>query len=137
MAQSRETGNSIVTANKSITDLLDAPLGPDWTVEGLAEQLLRVIAEQHSEEAHEFVFDANATTDCQSRRLLRPFLACLATKSAAESVTPANLYGGQFSFQRTGSKGLVWILGQFENRPGNVRVTLRLSSSPPENKSAW
>jgi RNA polymerase sigma factor (sigma-70 family) len=26
----------------------------------------------------------------------------------------------------------VWILGQFENRPGSVRVSLRRSSSPPE-----
>ena len=40
MAQSHETGNPLVTANNLIADLLDAPLGPGWTVEGIAEQLL-------------------------------------------------------------------------------------------------
>src|SRR5207302_8645805 len=136
MAQSRETGNTIVTANNSITDLLGAPLGPDWTVEGLAEQVLGAIAVQRSEEVQEFILDADTTTDRQSRRLLRPLLACLATKSAAEAGTPANLYGGHFSFKRPGPKGPVWILGQFENRPGSVRMTLRRSSSPPEDPEA-
>ena len=131
MAQPPETGNPLVTANNPITDLLGAPLGPDWTVEGLAEQVLGAIAAQCSEEGQEFVLDADATTDRQSRRLLRPLLACLATKSAAEAGTPANLYGGHFSFKRPGPKGPVWILGQFENRPGSVRVTLRRYSSPP------
>src|SRR5205823_1955888 len=136
MAQSHEAGNPIVTANNPLTDLLGTPLGPDWTVEGLAEQVLGAIAAQRSEEAQEFVLDADATTDRQSRRLLRPLLACLATKSAAEAGTPANLYGGHFSFKRPGPKGPVWILGQFENRPGSVRVTLRRSSSPPEGPEA-
>ena len=77
-----------------------------------------------------------AITDRQSRRLLRPLLACLATKSAAEAGSPVNLYGGHFSFKRPGPNGPVWILGRFENRPGNVRVTLRRSSSPPENSEA-
>ena len=117
MAQSHETGNPIVTANNPITDLLGAPLGPDWTVEGLAEQVLGAIAAQRSEETQEFVLDADATTDRQSRRLLRPLLACLATKSAAEAGTLPNLYGGRLSFKRLGSEGPVWILGQFENRP--------------------
>lgn len=121
-----------MTANNPIADLLAAPLAPDWTVEGLADQVLGVIAAQRSEEAREFVLDADAITDRQSRRLLRPLLACLATKSAAEAGTPADLYGGHFSFRRQGTEGPVWILGQFENRPGNVRVTLRRSSSPPE-----
>jgi hypothetical protein len=125
-----------VTANNPITDLLSTPLGPDWTVEGLAEQLLGAIAAQRSEEAQEFVFDADATTDRQSRRLLRPLLACLATKSAAEAGTPANLYGGNFSFKRPGPKGPVWILGQFDNRPGSVRLALRRSNSPPEGPGA-
>ena len=120
-----------MTANNPLTDLLGALLGPDWTVEGLAEQVLRAIAAQGSEEAQEFVLDADATADRQSCRLLRPLLACLATKSAAEAGTPANLYGGHFSFKRPGPNGPVWILGQFENRPGSVRVTLRRSSSPP------
>ena len=136
MAQSHETGNPIVTANNPITDLLGAPLGPDWTVEGLAEQVLGAIAAQRSEGGQEFVLDADATTDRQSRRLLRPLLACLATKSAAEAGTPANLYGGHFSFKRPGPKGPVWILGQFENRPGSVRVTLRRSNSPSESSEA-
>jgi len=136
MAQPHETGNPLVTANKPITDLLGAPLGPDWTVEGLAEQLLSAIAAQRSEEAQEFVFDAAGGTDRQSRRLLRPLLACLATKSAAEAGTSATLYGGHFSFKRTGPTGPVWILGQFENRPGSVRVTLRRSPSLPEGPEA-
>ena len=136
MAQAHETSNPIVTANNPIIDLLGAQLGPDWTVEGLAEQVLGAIAAQRSDEGEEFVLDADATTDRQSRRLLRPLLACLATKSAAEAGTPANLYGGHFSFKRPGPKGPVWILGQFENRPGSVRVTLRRSSSPPESSEA-
>ena len=84
----------------------------------------------------EFVIHADATTDRQSRRLLRPLLACLATKSAAEAGSPPNLYGGHLSFKRPGPKGPVWILGEFENRPGSVRVTLRRSTSPPEDPDA-
>jgi hypothetical protein len=135
MAQSHKTSTSIVN-NNPITDLLSVPLGPDWTVEGLAEQVLGAIAAQCSEEGQEFVLDANATTDRQARRLLRPFLACLATKSAAEAGTPVNLYGGQLCFKRPSPKGPVWILGRFENRSGSVRLTLRRSSSPPEGPEA-
>ena len=120
-----------MTNNNPITYLLGAPLGPDWTVEGLAEQVLSAIAVQRSEEGEEFVLDADASMDRQVRRLLRPLLACLATKSAAEASTPANLYGGHFTFKRPGPKGPVWIFGQFENRPGSVRVRLRRYSSPP------
>lgn len=119
-----------MTANNPIADLLGAPLGSAWTVEGLAEQLLGIIATRRAGVAEEFVLDA--MTDRQSRRLLRPLLACLATKSAAEGGTPADLYGGRFSFERPGSNGPVWIVGQFENRPGCVRVALRRSDSPPE-----
>src|SRR5437868_11352290 len=88
MAQSHETGNPLVTAKNSITDLLGAPLGPDWTVEGLAEQVLGAIAAQRSEETQEFVLDADATTDRQSRRLLRPLLACLATTPSSFPPAP-------------------------------------------------
>src|SRR5712692_3192492 len=100
MEQSHEAGNSIVTADNLITDLLAAPLNPDWTVEGLAEQLLNSIAAQRSAEVLEFILDGDALTDRQCRRLLRPLLACLATKSAAEAGTTANLYGGHFTFRR-------------------------------------
>jgi hypothetical protein len=123
----------MVTTNDFISVILSAPLDPGWTVEGLAEQVLGAIAAQRSEEAQEFLLDANATTDRQSRRLLRPRLACLATKSAAEAGTPTNLYAGHLAFKRPGPQGHVWILGQFENRPGSVRATLRRSSSPPTN----
>jgi hypothetical protein len=133
MAQSHQAGNPIVTAANPITDLLAARLGPDWTIDRLAEQLLCVIAAQSPEETQEYVLDAAAPMDRQSRRLLRPLLACLATKSAAEASTPANLYGGGLSFQRQGPAGPVWILGQFENRPGSVRVAFRLTLSPPQN----
>jgi hypothetical protein len=119
--------------NNPITDVLAAPLGAEWTVEGLAEQLLEAIAAQGSEKTHELVLDGAVATDRQTQRLLRPLLACLATKSAAEAGTPVNLYGGHVSFKRTGPDGPVWILGHFENRPGNVRITLHLSSSPPQS----
>lgn len=131
MAQPRETGNPPVTGNNLITDLLGSPLSPDWTVEGLAEQLLGAIAAQRCEEAQEFVLDAGVTADRQVRRLLRPLLACLATKSAAEAGGSASLYGGHVAFKRPGPDGPVWIVGQFENRPGSVRIMLRRCTAPP------
>jgi hypothetical protein len=124
-----------VTANKSITDLLAAPLSPDWTIEGLAEQLLSAIALSQPEavsEVQALVLDADATTDRQSRRILRPLLACLATKSAAEAGTPVNLFTGHVCFKRPGPAGPIWITGEFENRPGAVRVAFRRSNSPPD-----
>jgi hypothetical protein len=108
-------------------------LSPDWTIEGLAEELLCTIASQPKEEAKKLLLDAAATTDRQSQRVLRPLLACLATKSAAEAGTPPTLYGGQLSFKRVGPEGPVWILGEFENKPGSVRVAFRRSSAPPQN----
>jgi hypothetical protein len=125
-----------VTTNNPITDLLAAPLGPDWTVEGLSEQVLSAIAAHRIEEVQVLVLDAEATTDRQSRRLLRPLLACLATKSAAEAGTPANLYGGCLLFERPGPDGPVWIVGQFENRPGAVRAALRRLSAPPQDSES-
>jgi hypothetical protein len=113
-----------------ITELLAAPLGPDWTIESLAEQLLSTIAAHPQEEANTLFLDA-ATTDRQTQRVLRPLLACLATKSAAEAGTLPSLYGGQLSFKRTGPEGPVWILGEFENKPGSVRMALRRTSQPP------
>jgi hypothetical protein len=100
-----------VTPENPIIDLLAAPPGPDWTIEGLAEQLLGTIASQPKEEAKEILLDAATATDRQSQRILRPLLACLA---------------------RTGPEGPVWILGQFENKPGSVRVAFQRSSSPPQ-----
>jgi len=132
MAQSQEAGNPTVTAENLLTDLLAAPLSPDWTIEGLAEQLLRTIASQPKEEAQNLLLDAAATTDRQSQRVLRPLLACLATKSAAEAGTPPNLYGGQLCFKRNGPNGPVWIRGEFENKPGSVRVAFQRSSAPRE-----
>lgn len=125
-----------MTATNAITDILGAPLSPNWTVEGLAENVLRTIAAQGNENLQEFILDADTTTDQQSRRLLRPLLACLATKSATEAGTAANLYGGHFSFKRLGPQGPVWILGHFENRPGSVRIILRRSDWPPEQSDS-
>jgi hypothetical protein len=116
-----------VTADNPISELLAATLSPDWTVEGLAEQLLSTIAAIRTKDACEVALDAHTAKDRQSRRLLRPLLACLATKSAAETGTPVNLYGGRLSFRRPGPEGPVWILGEFDNRTENVRVTLRQS----------
>lgn len=133
MAQSPQTGNPIMTTANAIADLLASSLSPDWTIEGLAEQLLSVIASWPSEESQEFILDANSAKDRQSRRLIRPLLACLAAMSAAEAGLPANLYCGRLSFKRPGLKGSVWILGQFDNRHGCVRVSLRRVSSLPES----
>jgi hypothetical protein len=119
-----------VSAENPLADLLAAPLRPDWTIEGLAEQLLSAIASQPREEAEELRLDAAAATDRQSQRVLRPLLACLATKSAAEAGTPPNLYGGRLSFKRNGPDGPVWILGEFENKPGRVCVAFERSSAP-------
>jgi hypothetical protein len=131
MAQFNEKGNPTVTANNPISDLLATPLSPDWTVEGLAEQVLATVAAHRSEETQEFILDVDATTDRQSRRVLRPLLACLATKSEVEAGTPVSLYGGRLLFKRPGPTGPVWIVGQFENRPGKVHVAFRCSFSPP------
>jgi hypothetical protein len=125
-----------VIAKNPLTELLAAPLCPDWTIEWLADRLLAVIAAQRSGGAEEFFLDAGTTADPQSRRILRPLLACLATMSAAEAGASTNLYGGQLSFKRPDSEGRpVWILGQFENKPGAVRVAFRRSSSPPEKST--
>jgi hypothetical protein len=132
MAQSLQTGDTIVTADSFISDLLSAPLGPDWTVDCLAEQVLCAVATRCEGEAQEFVLDADTLTDRQSRRILRPLLACLANKSATEAGTAPNLYCVALSFQRPGHEGPVWISGRFENSPSSVRLTLRRSSTPPQ-----
>jgi hypothetical protein len=122
-----------VTADNPIHELLSAPVSPGWTIDRLAESVLCAIAARGSGEAQEFMLDAEATTDRQTRRLLRPLLACLANKSAVEAGTSPNLYRGRLLFQRRSHDRPVWILGQFENMPGTVRVTLRRTSSPPEH----
>ena len=80
MAQSHKTGDPIVNADNPIIDLLAGPLSADWTVERLAEQLLSAIAARCPQGVPDFVLDAEALVDRQSRRLLRPLLACLANK---------------------------------------------------------
>ena len=121
-----------MTADNRVSELLSAPVSADWTIDRLAEDVLCAIAAQSAGEAQEFMLDAEATTDRQSRRILRPLLACLASKSAAEAGTTPDLYGGRLVFQRQSHDGPVWILGQFENTPGRVRLTLRRSCSPPQ-----
>src|SRR5262249_45349514 len=98
------------------------------TVDTVAEQLLTAIANQPADEQHEFVLGAD--TDRQASRLIRPLLACLATKSKV------NVFGGQFAFERQGHAGPVWIFGQFENRPSSVRVTLHCSNAPRKHSDA-
>ena len=138
MAQSHEAGNPTVTAENPLSDVLSAPLPPDWTIEGLAEQLLCTIASQPQEEGKTLVLDSASAMDRQSQRVLRPLLACLATRSAAEAGTPPSLYGGRLSFKRIGPDGPVWIFGEFENTPGSVRVEfqrscLDMQEPDPEN----
>ena len=118
-----------MTANV-ITDLLAAPLSPDWTIEGLAEQLLEVIAAQPE---RELVLDAAEATDRQSRRLIRPLLACLANMSAVESGTHADVFEGELSFKRTSPEGPVLITGQFENKQGRERAAFQRAAISPEH----
>lgn len=114
----------------SITDTLNTPLGPDWTVDGLADQLLEMVAAEPADSGHEFVLVVDDSTERQVCRLIRPLLAHLATKSASETGVPVSLYGGRLSFERVGLGGSVWVVGEFENRPGNVRVALRRACRP-------
>ena len=101
------------------------------TRKAVADYLAKLKTDE--EEAEKFLVDAAAAPDRQSQRVLRPLLACLATKSAAEAGTPPNLYGGQLSFKRIGPDGPVWILAEFENKPGSVRVEFHRTSSPPQS----
>ena len=119
-----------MTSNNPIIELLAAPLGPDWTIEGVAEKLLTTIVSQGLGD-QEFSLNGEALTDRQSIRMIRPLLACLANMSADEAGTSADIYGGQLSFKREGSEGPVWILGHFDNKLGNVRVVFHRTCSPP------
>lgn len=137
MGKSHRAGSSVVTAKNCITELLSAPLAPDWTIDSLAEQVLSAIALQLSTAAgdvDDVVLDGNTVTDRQARRLIRPLLASIARKSAAERATPPNLYEGRFMFERLGYEGPVWILGEFKNMPGHVRVRFRLGKFSPTDQ---
>jgi hypothetical protein len=120
-----------MTGDNPITEFLAAPLSPDWTVEGLAEQVLDTIAMQHCEKAQEYVLDIDATVDRQTRRILRPLLACLAAKAEAETGNPVSIYGGRLVFKRSGPLGPVWIVGQFENVPAKAYAAFRCEFTPP------
>ncbi len=135
MAQSREAGD-FVTMNNTIAELLAEPLDPEWTVDALAERLLDAIASGSPKETRECVLDEKTATNAQVRRLFRPLLACLAAKSVTESGANGNLYSGQLSFRRTGTHGVVRITGDFENRPGSVRLTLRRSNTEVNDPDA-
>jgi hypothetical protein len=128
VVQPSEASDSIVSTDNKILELLTSPLGDEWTVEGLVDTLLDAIAADQSENVHSVALDG--TMDRQASRLLRPVLACLANKWAADSVSEVNLYVGRFSFKRMGPDGPVWIEGHFENRPGKVFLELRRSSIP-------
>lgn len=128
-----------MTAENPISELLSAPLGPDWTIDWLAEQVLAAIAAcgpKLAADVDELVLDSNTITDRQSRRLLRPLLACLANKGAVEAGTPANLYEGCFVFERPGEQGPVWIFGEFKNTPAAVHVRFHRSRSAPHNQQS-
>lgn len=132
MAHPDQAGHPTAPADNPIAALLRSPLAPQWSVDDLAEQLLRTVAAEPSAagERQEFVLDAEDLIDRQSRRLIRPLLACLATKSAAETgSSQPDLYGGQLSFVRPGPEGPVRILGRFENRPDTVRLVFSRSDS--------
>ncbi len=135
MAQSHKAGDPTVTGDNPIRRLLSAPLGPGWTIEGLAEEVLSAVVGQSTPDGREFILDADAVPERQAQRLLRPLLACLATKSAAEAGIPPDLYGGRLAFRRPGPDGPVWVVGQFDNRPGTARVALRRTAIPLPNAS--
>lgn len=115
-----------MTASYTISTLLGGPLDPNWTVATLAEELLGAVA---SSAGRDFVLEVDDATDRQTRRLIRPLLAYLATKSADETGAPVNLYGGRLCFKLPGP---VWVLGEFENQTGRVRLAVRRSDSPAE-----
>jgi hypothetical protein len=123
-----------VIGDNPIAEVLAAPLGPGWTVEALAEQVLRTVAARNHDDTQEFILDAESVTDRQTRRLLRSFIACLAMKFAAEAGTACNLFGGQLAFKRSGPDGLVCITGEFDNRPRYTRIVLRSSGPRPEER---
>ncbi len=119
----------MTTANL-LTEMLAAPLGPDWTIDRLAEDLLAMVAERDLAESDELVIDSEVITDRQTLRLMRPLIACLDTKSATEAGTLPNLYGGSIAFHRPGPEGPVWISGQFENTPGSGQTRIPSNAHP-------
>jgi len=112
----------MTTTTSPLLELLATPLGPNGTIDGLAEQLLARVA---TETAVELSLNFDDLTDRQSQRLIRPLLACLARMSATENGTEFTPYGGALAFTRTGLAGVVRIVGEFENRPGAVRLAFR------------
>lgn len=138
MAKSEQANHSPMTAKNAVTEILSCPLASDWTIEALVERVLAAIALQPLTvaEAGEIVLDADKITDRQSRRLLRPLLACLARKSADEGGTCPTLYEGSFAFERPGQGEPVWIVGEFKNMPGQVRATFRRHGPPPKTEQA-
>jgi hypothetical protein len=112
----------VSTIRAPILELLAAPLDPEGTVEGLAERLLSLVA---ADPAAEMTLTYEDLLDRQSQRLIRPLLACLAQKSETETGKPLNLFTGPLEFVRIGPTGRVHIHGEFENRPGAVRLILR------------
>lgn len=118
-----------MTDSDPIAELLRAPLAPDWTIDGLADAVLDRIARDGSA-PRGFVVDAADLSDRQSQRLLRPLLACLATKAASETGAAVELYGGALAFRRTAAAGPVWVVGWFENRPDRARLALLRSAVP-------
>ena len=131
MAQSHQAGDSTVTAENPITEILATPIGPDWTIEALAEQLLCRIASKPKEEAREFFLRRNgyrstiAADSSTVARLSSDQVGCRA------GTTP-NIYGGHLVFKRNGPEGLVWIRGEFQNKPGNVCLAFQKPSAPYE-----
>ncbi len=109
-----------MTTTTPFRELFAAPLQPDWTIDSLAERLLAVVADEPADEP---LLTFDDLTDRQSQRLIRPLLACLARMSEAETGTPVNLYGGTLSFVRKRKSGEVRITGEFENRPGSIRLS--------------
>lgn len=101
-------------------------------MDSVAERVLSFVATQPEESEQEFAVALDDATDRQTRRLLRPLLACLAVKSASEADATVNLYGGRLSFARPGPSGPVWVVGDFENQAGNVRIALRRASRPTD-----
>lgn len=131
--QTGQEGDNAMTANTTVRELLLAPLAAEWIIDGLADQVLHAIA---ASDDHELVLDADALSDRQARRLLRPLLACLAKRSAAPTGMPINLFRGSLTLATQGPAGPLYFAGEFDNRAGSERLVLRSIDSHAETSGA-
>ena len=121
-----------------LSDLLAAPLSPDWTIERLAEQLLCAIASQPKGETKSVQFDLSCPRTDNHSVFSGHCSPALQPSQQPKPEFNRRLYGGQLCFKRNGPDGPVWILGEFESKPGTQRVessAIRLAAVSPRTES--